>query len=106
MVEGRIRKFYEEVVLLEQVWVHDGESRVRAVLQKAGVTLLGFERFLLGEGVDKPQGPDFATRSGEDRGGVRRNSAGAFRPAPRRRERRSATADRGGGLPTARGQPS
>ena len=61
MVEGRIRKFYEEVVLLEQVWVHDGESRVRAVLQKAGVTLLGFERFLLGEGVDKPQGPDFAS---------------------------------------------
>ena len=31
MVEGRIRKYYEEVVLLEQVWVHDGESRVRAV---------------------------------------------------------------------------
>jgi elongation factor Ts len=60
MVEGRIRKFYEEVVLLEQVWVHDGESRVRAVLKKAGVTLVGFERFQLGEGIDKPQGPDFA----------------------------------------------
>ena len=30
MVEGRIRKYYEEVVLLEQVWVHDGESRVKA----------------------------------------------------------------------------
>ncbi len=61
MVEGRIRKFYEEVVLLEQVWVHDGESRVRAVLAKAGVTLVGFERFQLGEGIDKPQGPDFAS---------------------------------------------
>jgi elongation factor Ts len=60
MVEGRIRKFYEEVVLLEQVWVHDGESRVKAVLQKAGVTMVGFERFQLGEGIDKPQGPDFA----------------------------------------------
>jgi len=60
MVEGRIRKFYEEVVLLEQVWVHDGESRVRKVLEKAGVKLAGFDRFLLGEGVDKPQGPDFA----------------------------------------------
>jgi elongation factor Ts len=34
MVEGRIRKYYEEVVLLEQVWVHDGESRVRAVAEK------------------------------------------------------------------------
>ncbi len=61
MVEGRIRKYYEEVVLLEQVWVHDGESRVRAVLEKAGVKLLAFERFLLGEGVDKPEGPDFAS---------------------------------------------
>ena len=61
MVEGRIRKFYEEVVLLEQVWVHDGESRVKAVLGKAGVKLVGFARFKLGEGIDKPQGPDFAS---------------------------------------------
>ncbi|HYZ33564.1 MAG TPA: translation elongation factor Ts [Crenalkalicoccus sp.] len=60
MVEGRIRKYYEEVVLLEQVWVHDGESRVKAVVQKAGLKLLGFARFQLGEGIDRPQGPDFA----------------------------------------------
>jgi elongation factor Ts len=59
MVEGRIRKYYEEVVLLEQIWVHDQESRVRAVVKKAGVTLIGFERFALGEGIDKPKG-DFA----------------------------------------------
>ena len=60
MVEGRVRKYYEEVVLLEQIWVHDGESRVRAVIKKAGVTLTGFARFQLGEGIEKPQGPDFA----------------------------------------------
>jgi elongation factor Ts len=59
MVEGRIRKYYEEVVLLEQVWVHDGESRVRAVVKKAGVTLIGFTRFQLGEGIEKPK-DDFA----------------------------------------------
>jgi elongation factor Ts len=60
MVDGRVRKYYEEVVLLEQVWVHDGESRVRAVVKKAGATLTGFARFQLGEGVDRgPQG-DFA----------------------------------------------
>ncbi|MDB5412359.1 MAG: elongation factor Ts [Rubritepida sp.] len=59
MVEGRIRKFYEEVVLLEQVWVHDGESRVKAVVQKAGLTLKGFARFQLGEGIQK-QTSDFA----------------------------------------------
>jgi elongation factor Ts len=60
MVEGRIRKYYEEVVLLEQVWVHDGESRVRAVLQKAGAQLLGFARFQLGEGIDRGPGGNFA----------------------------------------------
>ena len=59
MVEGRIRKYYEEVVLLEQVWVHDGESRVKAVAKKAGVALVAFERFALGEGIEKQSG-DFA----------------------------------------------
>ena len=59
MVEGRIKKFYEEVVLLEQVWVLDGESRVRAVVKKAGAELVGFQRFQLGEGIDKEVG-DFA----------------------------------------------
>jgi elongation factor Ts len=59
MVDGRIRKYYEEVVLLEQVWVHDGESRVRAVVEKAGAKLAGFERFQLGEGIEK-QTSDFA----------------------------------------------
>ena len=59
MVEGRIRKYYEEVVVLEQVWVHDGESRVRAVLKKAGAALTGFARFQLGEGIDRQSG-DFA----------------------------------------------
>ncbi len=59
MVDGRIRKYYEEVVLLEQVWVHDGESRVRAVVQKSGAKLVGFERFQLGEGIEK-QVSDFA----------------------------------------------
>jgi elongation factor Ts len=59
MVDGRIRKYYEEVVLLEQVWVHDGESRVKAVVQKAGARLAGFARFQLGEGIEK-QSSDFA----------------------------------------------
>jgi elongation factor Ts len=59
MVEGRIKKFYEEVVLLEQVWVLDGESRVREVVKKAGCKLVGFQRFQLGEGIEKEVG-DFA----------------------------------------------
>jgi elongation factor Ts len=59
MVEGRIRKYYEEVVLLEQVWVHDGESRVKKVVEKSGAKLTGFARFALGEGIEKPV-TDFA----------------------------------------------
>jgi elongation factor Ts len=65
MVEGRLRKFYEETVLLEQVYVVDGESRVKDVVAKAAkeigapVKLAGFRRFALGEGVEKKQ-EDFA----------------------------------------------
>jgi elongation factor Ts len=58
-VQGRVRKYYEEVVLLEQVWVHDGESRVKAVAKKAGAEITGFARFQLGEGIEKDAG-DFA----------------------------------------------
>jgi elongation factor Ts len=59
MVEGRIKKFYEDVVLLEQIWVHDGESRVKAVVQKAGAKITRFVRFHLGEGIEKDTS-DFA----------------------------------------------
>jgi elongation factor Ts len=59
MVTGRIQKYYEEVVLLEQVWGHDGESRVKAVVKKAGAELTGFDRFTLGEGIERQTG-DFA----------------------------------------------
>jgi elongation factor Ts len=65
MVEGRIRKYYEEVVLLEQTYVIDGETKVRAVVEKtakeigAPVKLTGFVRFALGEGIEKAES-DFA----------------------------------------------
>ncbi|MCP4328803.1 MAG: elongation factor Ts [Alphaproteobacteria bacterium] len=60
MVEGRLRKFYEEVVLLEQTFVVDGESKVQGVLDVAGeeagapINVGGFVRFALGEGIEKP----------------------------------------------------
>jgi elongation factor Ts len=59
MVEGRIKKYYEDVVLLEQVWVHDGESKVKDVVAKAGVSITRFVRFHLGEGIEK-ETTDFA----------------------------------------------
>jgi len=66
MVEGRIRKFYEESVLLEQSFVRDPEKRVKDIVANAGkeldapVKLSGFVRFQLGEGIEKPNGDDFA----------------------------------------------
>ena len=71
MVEGRIRKFYEEVVLLEQVWVHDGESRVKAVLAKAGVKLAGFRPLQAGRRDRQAGGAGLRLRSGGDGRGVR-----------------------------------
>jgi elongation factor Ts len=65
MVEGRLKKFYEDVVLLEQLYVIDGESRVVAVLDHAAkdagapVHVAGFVRFALGEGIEKVE-TDFA----------------------------------------------
>jgi elongation factor Ts len=65
MVEGRVRKFYEESVLLEQVYVVDGETRIKDVVAKAAadvgapVALVAFRRFGLGEGIEKKES-DFA----------------------------------------------
>jgi len=65
MVEGRIRKFYQEVVLMEQAFVIDGKTRVGDVVDQLGkeigtpVKLAGFERFALGEGIEKEE-DDFA----------------------------------------------
>ncbi len=61
MVEGRLRKYYEEVALLEQVFVIDNETKVSKVLENAAkdiggpVELKGFVRFALGEGIEKAE---------------------------------------------------
>lgn len=58
MVEGRLRKFYEESVLLEQIYVIDGETKVGKVIENAAkdvgesIEFAGFARFELGEGVE------------------------------------------------------
>ena len=59
MVEGRMRKFFEESVLLKQAFVMDTERTVEAVLKDsekdvgAPVTVSDFVVFRLGEGIDK-----------------------------------------------------
>ncbi len=65
MVEGRLRKFYEEVVLLQQPFVHDPDSTVAKAMEAAAkdagapIKITGFFRFALGEGIDKGES-DFA----------------------------------------------
>jgi elongation factor Ts len=65
MVEGRVRKFYEEQTLLAQTFVIDGESKVKDVVAKAEkdagapIKVTKFVRYSLGEGIEKAE-TDFA----------------------------------------------
>lgn len=65
MVDGSMRKYYEQVVLLEQTFIIDGATKISAVLANAGkdvggeVKLAKYVRFELGEGVEK-KADDFA----------------------------------------------
>ena len=66
MVDGRMNKYYQEVVLLEQISVIDGETRIADVIANAAreagvdIALKAFVRFNLGEGVEKEES-DFAS---------------------------------------------
>ena len=65
MVEGRMKKYYQEVVLLEQTSVIDGETKIADVVANAAkdsgtaIELTAFARFNLGEGIEKEE-TDFA----------------------------------------------
>lgn len=66
MVDGRLRKYFEEICLLDQTFVIDGESKVAKAVEAAAkelgaeINVAGFCRFALGEGVEKKE-EDFAT---------------------------------------------
>ncbi|HYB08652.1 MAG TPA: translation elongation factor Ts [Alphaproteobacteria bacterium] len=70
MLEGRLRKFYQEVVLLEQDFVVEPGTSVAKIVQGASKTLgaplkiAGFVRFAIGEGIEKKQS-DFAAEVAE-----------------------------------------
>ncbi len=59
MVEGGLRKFFEDVALLEQTYVIDNESKIKDVIEKAAkevgapVKVGGFVRMALGEGIER-----------------------------------------------------
>ncbi|HEX2556590.1 MAG TPA: translation elongation factor Ts [Microvirga sp.] len=67
IVESGLKSYYKEVTLLEQSFVHDPSKTVAQILKEAEskvgkpVALKAFVRFALGEGIEKEEGPDFAS---------------------------------------------
>ena len=59
MIKGRIKKFYKEVVLVEQNFVMNPDQTVGQFIADTGATLKGFARFALGEGIEVEE-DDFA----------------------------------------------
>lgn len=61
MMEGRLRKFYQEVVLLEQTNMLDGKTKIADLLKNAEkelgapVKLTGYVRYMVGEGIEKEE---------------------------------------------------
>ena len=59
MVEGGLRKFFEDVALLEQTYVIDNENKIKDVIEKAAkdvgapIKIAGFVRMALGEGIER-----------------------------------------------------
>lgn len=68
IIPGKLRKFFEECVLLEQPFVKDdsGKKTVQSLVEELGVksgekvTVRRFERFEVGEGIEKSSGQSFA----------------------------------------------
>lgn len=65
MVEGRLNKYYQEVVLMKQALVTDPDNSVEKAIKAAEgevgapIKVIGFARFALGEGIEKEE-EDFA----------------------------------------------
>ncbi|NBW40234.1 translation elongation factor Ts [bacterium] len=68
IIPGKLKKFFEECVLLEQPFVKDdsGKKTVRDIIEELGVkcgekvTIRRFQRFEVGEGIEKSSGQSFA----------------------------------------------
>lgn len=53
MVMGRLRKFYEENCLMEQVFIKDDTKKVPDLLKSANVSINKYAFFVMGEGIEK-----------------------------------------------------
>lgn len=68
MVEGRIRKYLEEICLVSQTYVKDGDKTVGKLLEEKGAKMIGFTRIVVGEGLEKKV-DDFAAEVASMAGG-------------------------------------
>jgi len=68
MVEGRIRKYLEEICLVSQNFVKDSGMTVGKYLESKGAKMIGFSRIAVGEGIEKKQ-DDFAAEVARMAGG-------------------------------------
>ena len=59
MVGGRINKFLAEITLLGQAFVKDPDTSVEKLLKNAGASVVRFQRYEVGEGIEKASS-DFA----------------------------------------------
>jgi len=55
MVEGRLRKFFEDICLLDQTFVKNPDQKVRQFVESNGGKVVEFIRFEVGEGLEKRQ---------------------------------------------------
>ncbi len=55
IISGKINKIINEVTLYGQPYVLDGDKTVEAVVKAAGADVLGFQRLVVGEGIEKVQ---------------------------------------------------
>ena len=53
MVEGRIRKYLEEICVVSQPFVKDSDKTVGKYLEEKGAKMVGFTRLVVGEGIEK-----------------------------------------------------
>eukprot|EP00640_Fibrocapsa_japonica_P002324 CAMPEP_0113939548 /NCGR_PEP_ID=MMETSP1339-20121228/5844_1 /TAXON_ID=94617 /ORGANISM="Fibrocapsa japonica" /LENGTH=284 /DNA_ID=CAMNT_0000943087 /DNA_START=204 /DNA_END=1058 /DNA_ORIENTATION=- /assembly_acc=CAM_ASM_000762 len=68
MVEGRLRKYLEEICLVSQTFVKTNDKTVGELLKQKGATMKGFKRVAVGEGIEK-KSDDFAAEVAAMAGG-------------------------------------
>ena len=68
MVEGRIRKYLEEICCVSQTYVKTNDKTVGKLLEENGASMVGFTRIAVGEGIEKKE-DDFAAEVASMAGG-------------------------------------